>query len=549
MRSLIRVSTCAAGLTAVLAACQPEPPCVECGTAVIAIGADADLLLPALSQSVGRAIGDQIFLKLATAGLAANTVGDSGFVPGLAASWAFETNRTIVFRLDPRARWHDGAPVTARDVVFTFDAYRDTLLNAPARPLLHEIDSVTARDEHTIAFHFRSAYPEQFFDATHHMRILPSHLLDTVPRDRWRTHPFARSPVGNGPYRLATWRRGELLELVADSSFFLGVPGIGRLVWRVAPDFNAAVTQLVAGEADIVEAIVGPENVARVEADSALRLVEYAAAVYIYLGFNLRAPRGGTTAHPLLGDPALRRALVLASDRGALVRAVLGGRGTIPPGPTTPMVWIADGAPRQPAYDSAGAARMLDSLGWRDTNGDGIRDRGGRRLAFEILYPSSSGIRQRTGVILQEQYRRLGIAVELVPLEFNTWTDRARRGRFDAVLGAWQIDLSPTGLRELWGSHGIGGSNYGAYASPVFDSLVARASATADPGSARTLWHEAIGVINRDAPAVWLFSPQAVAGVHRRIGNVTIRPDEWWGTLWTWTAGKREGAGGVGERD
>lgn len=526
-----------------LAACQPEAPCPECGTAVIATGADADLLLPALSQGVGRAIGDQIFLKLANAGLAANTVGDSGFVPSLAESWTFESDRTIVFRLDPRGRWQDGAPVTAHDVTFTFDAYRDTLLNAPARPLLHEVDSVVARDEHTVAFHFRTAYPEQFFDATHHMRILPAHLLDTVPRDRWRTHPFARNPVGDGPYRLATWRHGELVELVADSSFFRGVPGIGRMVWRVAPDFNAAITQLVAGEADFVEAIIGPENVARVAADSALRLVEYAAPVYMYLGFNLRAPRGGTAPHPLLGDPALRRALVLATDRGALVDAVLGGRGTIPPGPTTPMVWIADGAPRQPAYDSAGAARLLDSLGWRDGNGDGIRDRGGRRLAFEILYPSSSGIRQRTGVILQEQYRRLGIAVELVPLEFNTWTDRARRGRFDAILGAWQIDLSPTGLRELWGSRGIGGSNYGAYASPVFDSLVDRASATADPGDARVLWHEALGVINRDAPAIWLFSPKTVAGVNRRIGNVTIRPDEWWGTLWTWTAGRREGEG------
>jgi peptide/nickel transport system substrate-binding protein len=530
-----------AGLALGLLACGAEAPCPECGVIVIASGADADALLPVFAQGTGRQVSDQLFLKLADMGLAANTVGDSGFVPRLAASWTFEDERTLVFRLHPDARWHDGAPVTAEDVRFTFAAYRDTALGAPAGPLLAAVDSVRARDDRTVVFHFARAYPEQFFDATHHMRILPRHLLDTVPRAAWRTHPLARSPVGCGPFRLAAWRAGELIELVADSGFFGGVPGPSRLIWRVVPDFGTAVTQLVGGETDFVEAVVGPENIDRARAEPRVRLIEYPSAVYVYLGFNLRAPRG-TGGHPLLGDRGVRRALAAATDREALVRAVLGGWGAVPPGPTTSAVWIAPGAEPQVPFDSAAAARQLDSLGWRDADGDGIRERAGRKLAFDLLIPSSSGMRQRTGVILQEQYRRAGVDVRLVPLELNVWMDRARAGRFDALMGAWQVDLSPAGLRELWGSEGIGGSNYGAYASGPFDSLVTLASATADPAASRGLWHQAIRVINDDAPAVWLFSPKTLAGVDGRLENVTLRPDEWWATLWTWRAGRRQTA-------
>lgn len=107
-------------LGALVGGCGTEPPCPECGVIVIASGADADALLPVFTDGVGRAVSDQMFLKLADVGLAANTVGDSGFVPRLAESWLFENDRTLVFRLHADARWHDGTPVTAADVVFTF---------------------------------------------------------------------------------------------------------------------------------------------------------------------------------------------------------------------------------------------------------------------------------------------------------------------------------------------------------------------------------------------------------------------------------------------
>src|SRR6266581_4697278 len=199
-----------------------------------------------------------------------------------------------VFHLDPRARWQDGRRVTAADVVFTYDAYNDERVNSPYRTGLHWISAVTSRDSLTAVVRFRRRYPEMFYDAVFHMRILPGHLLRNIPRDQWRSTAFARAPVGDGPYRLVAWKAGENLELAADSTFFLGRPHIRRLIWRFTPDLQVAVTQLVAGEADALEVLLSPDNIERVQATPHLATYPYRGNAYGYLGFNLVAPGDST---------------------------------------------------------------------------------------------------------------------------------------------------------------------------------------------------------------------------------------------------------------
>lgn len=511
-------------LTTLQTACGGERPH---GVLVVATpGEPATLFPPHIRSAQEIAIASQIFLKLVDIGPGLNTVGDSGFVPELAESWTFRDSTTIAFRLDPAARWQDGTPVSARDVGFTFAVYRDTLVAAPAAPLLSRIRSVDAEDEHTVVVRFTVPYPAQFYDAVYHMRILPAHLLDTIPRAALRAHPALARPVGSGPYRVARWLPGELVELEAVPDWWGHAVGAERVIFRVTADLQTAIGQLVAGEAQIVEALPTAEDVARVNGSQVARAVEFPSAVYIYLGFNL--------AMPPLQDRRLRQALTLTVDRAALVDVVLGGRGVVPAGPVTPAVWISAGAQGQPPADPAGARDRLEALGWVDRDGDGIREQDGRRLAFDILYPAQSGIRERTAVILEQQFRAVGVAVRLVPLEFNTFIERQTQGRFDAVLGGWQVDLLPDAMRELWGSEGIGGSNYGRYASATFDSLVRAASTSRDVATARDTWHRALAEINADAPAVWLFSPQLAAGVAQGVEGVTLRPDNWAATLRGW---------------
>src|SRR5882672_4268238 len=226
-----------AGLLLV-AGCERPVGCTGeyCGTMVITSGGEPDILLPPVSEfAITRDVTDQLFLKLADLGLSGNTIGDEDFQPALARRWERPGPLTIVFHLDPRARWQDGRPVTAADVAFTFDAYTDSLAASPYRPALRFVRTVTARDSLTVVFQFQKHYPEMFYDAVYHLRVLPSHLLGALPHSEWRNAAFGRAPVGDGPYRFVRWKAGETLELVADSTFFLGRPNIRRVIWRFTP--------------------------------------------------------------------------------------------------------------------------------------------------------------------------------------------------------------------------------------------------------------------------------------------------------------------------
>lgn len=532
---LIRLVASAALLG--LAACDPRGSCTGeyCGTLVINAPGQVDILLPPVSeQATARAIFDQIFLKLADIGMSTNTVGDADFEPLLAERWEWPDSLTLVFHLDPRARWHDGTRVTAADVAFTFDAYTDPRVNSPYRAVLQGIRTVTVRDSGTVVFRFGRRSPEMFYDAVYHLRILPAHRLRETPRDQWVTAPFGRAPVGNGPYRFVSWQAGQDIELAADSTFFLGRPHIRRLIWRSAPDLQVAVTRLVAGEADVQEVLLTPPNVERVRQAPLLTTHTYKGSLHTYLAFNLAARGDTAQPHPLFGDREVRRALWLATDRERLLRSVFGELAKVPPGPVSQLWWIWDPETRQLPYDTTEAARVLERRGWRVTDGDGVRDRTGTRLSFGLLVPTTSAVRKQYARLLQEEYRALGVAVEIEELEPTVLEQRARAGLFDAALLTRSTDPTPTsGFAQTWTRAGVGGSNLTRYESPAFERLLAVAGA-ASPAEARAAWRAALELLNQDVPGIWLNAPDNVAGVHARVADVRIRPDAWWALLRTW---------------
>lgn len=527
----------AMGVVMLVAGCTRRGACrgEYCGTLVLPGMGQAATLLPAVSQSsLERDIFDQIFLKLADIGDNENTVGDSGFEPQLARSWQWTDPLTLVFHLDPRAHWQDGVPVTAADVAFTFEAYTDTLVNSPARSNLAHIASVTAIDSLTAAFRFRDRYSEMFYDAVYHMRILPAHLLQSVPRDQWVTAPFGQAPVGDGPYRFVRWVPNDRIELVADSTFFLGRPHIRRLVWRFVSDFPTAVTQVVAGEVDAIQVLVTPTNMQRAREAGHLNVIPYAGSTYGFLRFNLRANGDSTRPHPILADPDVRRALVLATDRERMAQSVYGGAAKVPPAPISQMwhtLWFSDLT--VPPYDTVAADRLLEQRGWRDTDGDGIRDRDGRKLALNVTVVSTSSVRKQYAQLLQEQLRAVGVAVSIDEMDPRAAGARLMAGRFDAAVESWVTDPAPSsGIPQHWTS--AGSQNFGHYRNPAFDRDVARAVAATTAEAASGAWHAAFAALDQDPPAIMLNAPDNDAAVDQRVTDVRIRPDSWWALLRTW---------------
>src|SRR2546430_3311308 len=465
--------TAAAALAGLLlaGACGRKGGCAGdyCGTLVIATAGEPDILLPPVSEfSSTREVTEQLFLKLADLGPSGNTIGDEDFQPLLAERWEWDTPTTLVFHLDPRARWQDGRTVTAADVAFTYDIYTDSLVSSPFRPSLRQISAVTTRDSLTVVFRFRQRYPEMFYDAVYHLRILPAHLLRELPRTQWRSAPFGRAPVGDGPYRFVAWKAGESIEVAADSRFFRGRPHIRRVIWRFTPDQTVAVTQLIAGDADAVEVLVSPDNVQRACAEPQLACYPYKGAAYGYVAFNLAAQGDTSKPHPLFGDRDLRRALVMATDRERLLHNVFGELAEGPPAPLSQLWRIWDPEIRELPYDSGQAARLLTRTGWTDSDSDGIRDKAGRPLAFRLLLPTTSAVRRQYARLLQEQFRIAGVDVQLDEVDFSLYNERARARRFDALLNVWNTDPTPSsGFPQTWTPPGVRRPHYRRHEHPA----------------------------------------------------------------------------------
>jgi peptide/nickel transport system substrate-binding protein len=505
---------------------------------VIVTGQQATIPVPTLMEGPAANQGnsdvaDQLFLRLADLGPTLVTAGDGEFVPGLAKSWTRRDSVTLAFELDPRARWHDGVPVTAKDVVFTFGRAKDPAVSPRLANLLRQVTSVTAEDERRVVFRFSQPYSEQMYDATFHVAPIPAHLLAALAPDEIARSDYVSKPVGSGPYRWVRSLPGQFVELAANPDFFLGKPKLERVILRTAADPAARVNLLLSGQADAIDNIPPPQdNLRRVAADPDLRLISVPSPTMGYLLFNQRDPRNRSRPHPILADVRVRRAITLGLDRRRLVQAVFGSHGVVPYGPVSPILWIRHRSPEPDLQDVAAARRLLAIAGWGDSDDDGTLDREGRPLVLQLILPNTSAIRRQLSLLVQEQLRQIGIQIELQQLEAPVWNERRTAGDFDVDFGAVYQDPSPAGLTQSWTC--TGGNNVAGYCNREVDSLMQRAIlAQGDPSE---FWIAALRQIEADAPATFMYAPSFVYGVSRRFRNVTISPQSSWLQLRKWSA-------------
>ena len=485
------------------------------GTVVIAAPADPDNLFPPLTITPeGRQIVDQVFDYLADLGPSLNTVGTQGFTPRLADRWEWAPDSlSIAFHVNPSARWHDGKPVTAGDVRFTYQLVSDPKVASPIAATLSNVDSVSVRDSLTAVVWYKHRAPEQFFEVVYNLAILPEHLLRGVAHDALVTSTFARHPVGSGRFRFGRWDAGSKVELVSDSTNYRGRAKLDRVVWLVSPDMQAATTRFLAGEADFLDVIRGP-TVDQVAKSPRHRLLVVPSLDYGYLGFNV--------TRPMFQDAGVRRALAMAVDRSAMVRNVFDTLAAVGLGPFTRAQPVALSEASGVPYDTVAARKVFAAHA--------------KLPRFSILVPTSSAIRMKYATLLQEQYRKMGIEVTVDALELSAFARRLNAHDFDAVLNAWHTDPSPSSVRQAWGSASVhDGANFTGYANSKFDALVDSAASSFAPDQSRMLYGRADDVIVGDAPAIWLYESRAVSGISRRVNAHGGRPDAWWAGLPEWT--------------
>ncbi len=449
------------------------------------------------------------------------------FEPALAERWEVSSDElTLTFTLRPDARWSDGVPVTADDVVFSWEVQRAPEVAWTESWVKEHIVDVRAVDDHTVGFRFDRVYPYQLMDANEGP-IVPAHLWRGIPFSDWEATDWQAHAASAGPFVLARHRPHEEITLERNPTYWReGFPRADAVVWRVVPSQSSLVTQLLAGRLHFVPAVAA-DDTSRVERDPAVRLVVYPDRAYSYVGWNTR--------RQLFSSAEVRRALTLGIDRRAILEAVAGGDGTIAVGPVLSGMWAFDDDLEPLPYDPTEATRLLAGQGWSDGDGDGILDRDGEPFSFEIVTNVETQTREDICLLISTQLKRIGIRATPRLLEAGSLVAALQEGDFDAYVGGW---LEPTkiDLWDLWHSAASGepSSNFVGYSNPEVDRLLEEVDAATTFADQKPLLDRIQEEIVADQPYTFLYEQWGRAAISERVEGAEINDasvyfnlDEW----------------------
>jgi peptide/nickel transport system substrate-binding protein len=433
--------------------------------------------------------------------------------PYLARAWAWsDGGRTLTLSLVADLSWHDGVRTTAHDVVFTFLAARDPATGFPRATELAALDTAIAADDETVVFRFRRP-PAQLPALLSELPIVPRHHLGRVPRGAMRTAAFNDAPVGNGPFRFVSRRRGAQWTFERNDAFpasLGGPPALRGLVIAVVDEATTKFAGLASGELDM--AGIAPAMASLAQGDATLEVLSYPVLFGTALFFN--------TTRPPFDDARVRRAVAIAIDRARIVEVALSGYAQPSSSPVPPDSPLASRTSVE--RDPAESDRLLDAAGWR-RGADGVRGRGGRTLDVELLsVGSGDNVAEQ---LVQADLAARGIVLRLRQTEMGSFltTARAAEKRFDLLLAGIPGDLALSQVSALFGAAQRGGTlDYSGFHDRALVDLIATASEAAAGEPARAAWERVQLALDSLAPATWLYHSRGVQGVARRVQGVQM---------------------------
>lgn len=435
--------------------------------------------------------------------------------PALAESWEISPDqREYTFHLRTDVRWHDGAPFTAADVVYTIGVLQSDAFAAPDFPApsylskLWRSVSVEQVDDSTVRFKLQQPYSP--FLAQNTVGILPSHLWRNVPVPEMPRSLYNQQPVGTGPWRLV-----ELTPTsarLAPNPYWNGAkPYLEAMEFKFYPDYASAFTAFTVGEAAGVSRIL-PQDLPAAQASKDMTVYSAPLAGESFVYFNLTNPNV-----PFLADKQMRQALRLALDVSKLIDQSLAGQGVPAAGPFMPGTWADAGQPA-PAPDPQKAAQMLDDLGWIDSDGDGVRDKDGKPLSFSLLGDDEALLQG-----LADQWRAVGVqarpeVVSLVSLAGEHLSPR----NYEAAVVHWQLGDDPDPY-PLWHSTQVDdGQNYTGWNNRRADEIMEEGRSVSDPGRRMQLYGEFQQIFADELPALPLYFDVYSYGVSNQVQDVQI---------------------------
>jgi peptide/nickel transport system substrate-binding protein len=420
--------------------------------------------------------------------------------PRLARSWEHSVDhRTWRVHLRTDVRWHDGVPVTAHDVKFTMNLllHPGVLVETPGAYTLKVVDDSTF----TVTYQHSSTYGTPVSGGSIFNAIYPKHLLEELdPEDFW-DWDFWTQPVGNGPYRYVSHEPQTMIDLEANPDYYRGRPRIDRVVLKFG---SSAIPELLSGNVDAV-ASVDRMKLTALEGDRRFE-------TYNDILFSSVTAIVWNHRRQFFQDKRVRRALTLAIDRPELQQVL-----NLPSDLSIFDVIFTDsqvrqgGLPAPLAHDPEEAARLLEEAGWRDVDGDGFRERAGDAFRFELLV--SSGESRTAAVFIQDQFRRVGVQMEVIELD-NHW-ERVLDADFDASI----LPVHPAG--GLGHDVYFGSESVLGYNNSTVVGLLGEAAATLNPDEVDRIYRQLMPVFEEDIPITSLYPDVRTTVAHRRVRGLS----------------------------
>ena len=505
------------------------------GTDPAATGATAtgprDMLVYAAGGDIGNMIGvvsqsaSDTFVLTQTqyVGLESDFDCSLKFQPSLVTSWAWgDDSLSLTLTLRDDIKWADGTPVTADDFAFAYELIADKDV---ASPRFSAVETFANPPEVLSPTQIRFTWREPGDQYTRLSQVTsyyePKHLLGTADRTSLRTHPLSKKPVATGPFMLSEHRPNEMFILEPNPNFTGPAADrakIKRVQFSIVPEYQTRLLKLKRGEIDMMDGVNIKDADELRKSNPNLRFERRGYRFMDYVGWNLNDDR--------FKEKEVRRAMAHAVDIDGMIKRLLTSEsgevyGKQAVGTITPEICAvqADFPPIKKNVEEA--RKMLADAGWADTDGDGVLDKGGVKLAFTLMTNRENERRIEAAQLIQADLKQIGIDVTIDTIEFNAMSDRLRKKDFQAVLSGWSAGLfiDPA---AMWHSGDNYPFNYTSYANPEVDRLIDEGLRTPDPAAAAPIWKDVQKHIYEDQPYLFLWWRDEIVAIDDRFQNTSI---------------------------
>jgi peptide/nickel transport system substrate-binding protein len=512
----MRVGSCslALGLVVVLTLVGTLPTRAAPASGVLRIGIDVDAgtLDPRLANdTTARRVIEQVYDGLVELDPQLQPR------PALAESWTQVSPTVWVFKLRKAVRFHDGTPLTASDVVFTYTTILEPTLRAPLRTLYTAINKVEAVDDETVRFTLNAPYAPllKYVD----MGIVSKKAVEQMGAD------YAARPIGTGPYKFVSWQRNSRITLEANPAYWKGTPRLSQVIFNVIPDNTTRAAALEAGDVDLIHSPLSPQDVTRLKTVPRVSVTEMTGLGHTYLNMN--------TVDPILRDARVRRAVASLIPQQTIVRHIYREMDR----PATSILlpaWagIFTGEITQPGHDITRAKALLAEAGWTATGSDGVLSKGGQKLSLVIRTHSEDPNRIQVVELLVSILRSSGIEARAEITEFPALTQALLAGNYQLALLGWLGLVDPD--RAMYNQlNSKGSQNWEKYNNPQVDALLDEGRQQSNPTDRARIYREVARIIATDLPYYILTYQGYVVAINRRVQGFVPNPTGNFRALWT----------------